>query len=612
MVGYEPDLNLPDFDDEEFSLMLPASNPVPSSWITPSLRPDIESEDNDNYEAEDLGFDGRLATPLVQVFSVRVSTNFDDGKPCEIHGSIRVLEGSDCQFHLYDRHTEDSETIYQSGNLSLIGPHDGAILPSMRTKLKFELKDKIRGVDVVNGKLKLDLSTEDSYDRLLKGTVKGAHGSASVYYVVFRFACYGYVQVRVTKIDNDENKCNTADMYGSVVARYENARMYCSDEKDVKLLETRLFDHPSCLPLRLLDGTNIRMSRNVVVVPTYSTLAIEVNLWDLNGEIASDRLQFPAYLQSEVPLYIQTQYARVQVQIIWGDAYLYPDTVERRPRELHNQHLLANLVPAPLPRTKQYSGFLKAEVFTVFIGGINEKVSGLCGTILVEDGSLDKVSIYNRDESCSELLRDHSLACIEVNYRAIQNSDFYIILNLTDPDGKLEVSKGCISFHLGYIDLKMYERRVCSVVPGKVGYAAVHYEVFDNAFEALVDVKLFAANGELDIPTSLYGTLLACYSGHNYSTSYEKKYYKSRLIDCPPDKAVESKTGSKIALLKSIVVVPARSTLIIEANLSALGINNVIEPIHGKVEFEINKHDTISKKIRGQDYGIEIDVKFKN
>ncbi|XP_074284105.1 uncharacterized protein LOC141608661 [Silene latifolia] len=260
--------------------------------------------------------------------------------------------------------------------------------------------------------------------------------------------------------------------------------------------------------------------------------------------------------------------------------------------------------------TKQYCGNLKAEVFSVFVGGINEKISALCGTISVDDGSLDRYSIYKRDESCKEFLRDNSLVCIEFNYRAIQNSEFYVILNLTDPVGMLEVSRGYVCFHLGYFGQNMCERRLCSIVPGKHGYAAVHFEVFDNAFEAFVDVKLFAANGDLDIPTSLYGTLVACYSGHNYSTSYEKLYYKSRLIDRPVDSAVESKTGSEIPMLKSIVVVPARSSLIIEANLNAFGINNVVQSIDGKAEFEINMRDTISKIIRGQDYGIEISVKF--
>ncbi|XP_074312862.1 uncharacterized protein LOC141648243 [Silene latifolia] len=599
MVGYGSDC-----DDGAFSLM-------PSDDEDGFTKTEFEADDED-------GFAQCLATPLVQVFSVCVSTDFDDGKPCEIHGSIRVFEeGSDCHYYnLYDRFPGDSETILESGTLSLIGPHDGAIIPSMRTTLVFRLKDRIHDVDVVNGDLKLDLTTEGSYDRLQKGVVKGAHGSAVVYYVVFRFAIYGYVQVTVSKNDNNDDKnCNTVDIYGSVVARYENGRMYCSDEEDndLKQLETRLFYHPSCVPLRVLAGTHIRMSRTVVAVPAYSTLVIEVNLWDLNGKIASDELKFPAYLQSEDPVYIETQYARVEVQILWRNAYLDPNMVQRRPKVFHDQHLLASLVPRTLPMTKPYWGNLKAEVFTVFVGGINEKISALCGTISVDDGSLDRYSIYKTDESCKELLRDHSsLVCIEFNYRAIQNCEFYVILNLTDPVGKLEVSRGYACFHLGYHGQNMYERRLCSIVPGKDGYAAVHFEVFAYAFEAFLEVKLFAANGDLNIPISLYGTLLACYSGHNYSTSYEKLYYKSRLIDRPLDSAVKSKTGSEIAMLKSIVVVPARSTLIIEANLNAFGINNVVELIHGKAEFEINMHDTISKIIRGQDYGIDISVKFTN
>ncbi|KAK9734588.1 hypothetical protein RND81_04G150000 [Saponaria officinalis] len=464
--------------------------------------------------------------------------------------------------------------------------------------------------------------TEDSYDTLLKGVVEGAHGSAYVYYTIFKFAVYGSLKVTVNTYDDVDGayKAEAADIYGSIVVGYENGRRYCTTDEEVKFLETRVFDKSSHQPLRVLIGKPITFSRNVVAVPAYSTLKIQLNLWDSIGKIAGECLRFPAHFTRSKPFYIQTQHAYVAVDVRWYNAYLHiykgrkvEDVQKKQPRVLQDQPLPASLVPRAIPSKKNicYRGIEGTEIFTISVEGINGKISALCGTIEIDDGF--DLFIYKKHESCYETLLDHGLASIEFNYRAIYSTDLYIILNLRDPVSKLEVSKGevCWSVFNLRSNMSWENKQLCSIVRGRDGYAAVHYALFDNAFEATVEVKLFR-DSRPDIPIISYGTLIASNSGYDYSTSYQKKYYKSRLLDWPRDRSVELESGSKIAMLKSKVLVPSGSSLIIEADFFALGIDDAYEAISGTVEFEIDLCGSSTEVIRGEHQWMEIYVTFKN
>ncbi|KAK9734603.1 hypothetical protein RND81_04G151200 [Saponaria officinalis] len=564
----------------------------------------------------------RLSTPLIEVLSVCISSDFNDGEPCEIYGSILALEEQCPLFDLYDRsNPEDSETIVKRGTLSLKGPDDRAIIPSLSPTLHICLKDRIRGVEVVNGHLNLELGDEDSCDRLIKRAVEGAYGVAYVYYVVFQFAVYGTFEVRVTSNDNDGKKGNVADIYGSIVAEYENATMYCNDDDEVKLFAPRLFDEPPHLPLRVLLGTPIRLFRNVLAVPAYSSLSIKVNLCDSNGTIADGCLEFPAYTLGDKTLCIQTQYACVEVTVRWHHAYYYiykdrfakyskPETGKRPKTEMlfDCEPDFPPCIPRKVP--SYHFGSLGTEVFSVFVAGLTEKVSTLCGAITV-DALGREIPIYDRDDSCPEMLSEDVLASVDVKHRGIRTSEIGMVLYLKDLASQLEVCRGNLRWCVGNLGgyMSFYNLRLCSIVRGDNGYAAVHYTIFDDSFEASVEVKCFC-DGHLDNSIYLYGTLFGRYGEYDYSTSYQLKYYSSKLFDQPRDRPVETKAGSQITMLKSKVMVPADSFLIIEANMGALGIDGVEDTIHGTVEFNIDCCSTVTREIIGKSYRVEISVNF--
>ncbi|KAH9621374.1 hypothetical protein KSS87_002024 [Heliosperma pusillum] len=617
MVGYEPELTI----EKAWERRLQHHNLNSPRPLTKPYH--LRSGSCFDYE-------GELATPLVQVFSVHISTDFDDGKPCEIYGSIRALEGLRPRFHLYNRDPEDSETIWKQGNLSLIGPDSNPIVPSLSTKLELCLYDRIRGVKVVDNKLNLDPINDDSYDRLIKHQVRGPHVCADVYYVVFQFAAYATLHVKVTKNDNADNNFNAADIYGSVVTGYENVRRYCSSDLDVERMETRVFDKPSHQPLRVLLGVPIKLSRKVVAVPAYSSITIQVNLWHSNGKIAGGCLQSSAYNRGDSFLRIQTQHACVEVRVQWDHAFLYlyrdrkmllfkekglsneQEEMQKKQKLLYEQQPSSSTLDIrSIPRSPLYFRDMKVEIFTVFVDGVAQKISALCGAILIDDGG-NKFSIYNRDDDCMEVLSDSNFASIDFNFRAIQNDEWVMILYLRDPVNNLEVSKGSFSWNVCSLESSVpyHNKRLCSVVRGDDGFAVVHYQILSDAYEAFVTVKL-VCHGNTDIHVYLHGNLFGRYSDHDYSTSYQKKYYRSRLFDLPRNKAVELKSGSEIALIKSIVAVPGDADLIIEADLGVFGIDGVGESICGMAEFEFDLDEPYRETIRGEHYCLEFSVSFK-
>ncbi|XP_074291550.1 uncharacterized protein LOC141618351 [Silene latifolia] len=607
MVGYEPELT------------------VAKVWERRLQNPNVKiTKPYHLRSASPFDYEGDPATPLVQVFSVHIFNHFDDGKPCEIYGSIRVLESHRPHFHLYNRDPEDSETILKKDCLSLIGPDRYPIIPSLSTELELCLYDRIRGVKVVDEKLDLDPVNDDSYDRLMKHEVRGPHVYADVYYVIFQFAAYATLHVKVTKTENGDNNCDAADIYGSIVTGYENVRRYCSHDSDVDQLETHVFDKPFHQPLRVLLGEPIKLSRKVVAVPAYSSITIQVNLWDSNGKIADDCLQCPAYNRGDSFSYIRTQYACVEVRVQWKHAFLYlyrdrkmlllkekePSNEQEDMKKKQKVFYEEQASSSTFDFSPMYFRNTKVEIFTVFVDGVAQKISALCGAILIDDGG-NKFSIYNRDDSCMEELSDSNFASIEFNFRAIQNDEWSMILYLRDPINNLEVSNGTFGWNeCALRSSAFYNKRLCSVVRGDDGFAVVHYQIFSFSYEAFVTVTLFR-HDDTDFTVNLHGNLFGRYSGHEYSTSYEKKYYRSRLFDLPRNKAVEVKAGSEIRLLKSIVAVPGDSDLIIEADLVVCGIDGVDDFICGMAEFEFDLEEPYYETIEGEHYGIEICASFK-
>lgn len=130
------------------------------------------------------------ASPLVEVFAVSIhsykSTLFNDGKPCEVYGEVKVTN-VDTTDHLYKRVEEESEIVCLGGSLSLTGP-TSSIVPYLTTKLNIHLRDRVRDIEIARGQIDLDFRTEDESEALKVGFVQGECGFAAVLYTTLRSA----------------------------------------------------------------------------------------------------------------------------------------------------------------------------------------------------------------------------------------------------------------------------------------------------------------------------------------------------------------------------------------------------------------------------------------
>ena len=155
------------------------------------------------------------------------------------------------------------------------------------------------------------------------------------------------------------------------------------------------------------------------------------------------------------------------------------------------------------------AGFQAAEIFSVYVGGVDCEVSAICGTITVFY-SCDPTLIYDKGPDDPEVLNDDKFACIGGNV-AFRNVDFTIVIDLKDPIRARKMSKGEFSwcaFRLRVAhSMSWYDKRICSVIRGKHGYAAVHYTIFKSAVKATLE-DVFFSNNFAGVPHSLHGTLV--------------------------------------------------------------------------------------------------------
>ena len=210
------------------------------------------------------------------------------------------------------------------------------------------------------------------------------------------------------------------------------------------------------------------------------------------------------------------------------------------------------------------------------------------------------------------MLNDDKFACIGGNV-AFRNVDFTIVIDLKDPIRAHEISKGEFSWCAFRLDvghsISWYDKRICSVIGGKHGFAAVHHTIFKSAVKATLEVVFFS-NNFAGVSHSLHGTLSALYSGHEYSTDHEKKCYQSRLFNRPVDKALQISSASRIPLSKSVVVVPTTYPLIIEGDLKISCDGNSHEEVVSGIEvFMIDISSTTCKKLR-RNLGCALDLRI--
>ncbi|XP_021836885.2 uncharacterized protein [Spinacia oleracea] len=604
---------------------------------------------------------GVLSTPLLEVFSISVHPIPDlTGNlfNCEIYGSVKVTNGLGHVLVLYNRDRDNPEFIKPNETsynryLSLTGLKDGrVVIPYDYVIVDMCLRDRSRD-DIVIAKGELNFNYKESfYTEHGAKRVVGDAGFATLHYATFPYAVVATVDVvffskhddyDTIDYDPDEysdydssgyvNDDADADVYGTVAAHtnFPGSSSY----EDNTTISSILFNMPHNQCVRVKSRTFIELSRSMVAVPFYSNSPLQIHVdfkYNDGSRLAEGVLEFQYIYCGLIKKDVVGENGRIRVRVKWVDAYEQryrgsdlkrSATFEKEESEMEGLVKRQRSLVDPQP-SSAFSDWSKeeqedngwsvdplplVEVFSISIGSSDLKPPfKLYGNIRVEC-----CPIFNRDESSAQICFDK----IEFKYRyrfgfdALE--DFGIYFKLKDVEGNLSI-EGQFSWVTRLLD-SWYDKRICSVVRGDHGYVAVHYTIIYDGIQAKVKVLVKRFDNTLDLPTKFYGSLVARYSNHEYSNSYDKKYYQSTLFERSLDDPVNLKKDSSLPLSKSLVCVPRMSSLIIQVDLTAD--DNLlpqpgfgVEVLQGSVEFNTDGSQR-SKEIWGQNYWIEISVKWQ-
>ncbi|XP_056689544.1 uncharacterized protein [Spinacia oleracea] len=433
---------------------------------------------------------------------------------------------------------------------------------------------------------------DDHYDKLQTVILNSLHGRATVYYATVLYGVMAHIELEFHN-DEDYGGDPPSDVHLIVTARYGNSKLYPTDSNYFQMV---LLKKPLDDLVQTTDatGTSKLLCQHCVVVPAYSSLIVEANLFSPSGKSLCGCVEFSAVYAGQFIHKMRVLNGHVRVQLTWNSMNIHC----RLPKDTS---VWGSVVPAvPKPSGVFYA---MVEVFSILIRGINYDVQSVSGTVWIDDGFGDPFYMFQKDKgSCESVLQDDKTLFLLGPERIAPDSDFSLRIDIKDPKWGLELSIGGLQWN--YITLgryTWYDKRLCSVIKGKDGCAVVHHTIFYDAVEATVEAK-FYFNGGADVDAFVYGSLVVRYGTYEYLTSYENKYFKTRLYHMKKKDSSWVAKGDNIPLSRSIVAVPRNSSLIVEVDLMATsaskGFQFPEEQLRGEAEFHIGS-DYTSHNIQG-------------
>jgi hypothetical protein len=173
--------------------------------------------------------------------------------------------------------------------------------------------------------------------------------------------------------------------------------------------------------------------------------------------------------------------------------------------------------------------------------------------------------------------------------------------DIKDVDGRLAI-KGFVDWSARVLNSDFYhEKQLCSSIKGQNGFAAVHYSIFSDAVWANIKVYLNLKKGGVDVDPKVFGSLITQYSCYDYSTQYNKDYYRIVLFKRSQDDSVQQSSNGTIPLSRSMVVVPSYASLIVDVNLSFGDSSGQMLSCARSMEIKINEG---RKTIETADYSL--------
>jgi hypothetical protein len=213
------------------------------------------------------------------------------------------------------------------------------------------------------------------------------------------------------------------------------------------------------------------------------------------------------------------------------------------------------------------------EIFSVLIGQEKSKAVQIYGSIQVLRNDEELCYIFKRDENEALRLSENSKSIpIPDGSRVFDDcSSLKMRFDIKDIEGCLAI-KGYVVWALTFNNPytpEWYDKQWCSLIQGQHGgFAAIHYSIFDQAVRVTIKVLLNLKTGSFDVNPKVWGSLVTQYSHYDYSSRYNKDYYRSVLFKRTRDHLVQISNDSTIPLSRSTIIVPSYSSLIVNVDLS--------------------------------------------
>ncbi|WOH10787.1 hypothetical protein DCAR_0730259 [Daucus carota subsp. sativus] len=508
------------------------------------------------------------ATPLFEVASVRIDNNqFQEFSSVEIYGTIVLIDNHGNEFYIFDCKRRDDAKAH------ILDPRTptSVILENFQPRgvpsklcLLFQLKRRLPGAaaeeDIVifDDYKHIDCTREVLYDKPQVYVFDSDKGRSiiTVTCTIFQCALTAEVGIVVEKTGRGVPESGVAEITGRIVAVTRGL----SDD-----LHARTILAVSCEQFKFGNYTPL----STLAVPAYSSVEFQGQL-SVNGQDLSCDLTFEPCNESDIfhEKQICRRPYRIRVIVFW-------------------KHGATSLPEGD-------SAFsLRGKVKCYDCRG--------CLSIFDSDtgGVFTSTSSYNSD--IVKLVPDLG--------RGFVGSHLGIVTELMDNQGR-EISFGSAKYDFHTIEV-WRDKRICSVIRGQNGFAAVHYTIFSDAvlvklsFEAMYNFKSGGASG-----CKVHGSINTWYSNFNYYTHYAKKYYRCTLFEKQECDALNLADGEKIPLSKSVIAVPVYGLLVVEAIVYAQN-GKHSEKLKFKKTFSPAENQRVIAESRlGKSFGLFMDVEW--
>jgi hypothetical protein len=565
----------------------------------------------------------------VSISKEKFVKHYDDNLLIELYGYIILTDDDNGdKFHLFFRAETEAATVNLSDDeLDILRGSRYSHPPLLSKSFTIEmcLQDKKRGI-LVKESFYLNFGGEVMYEKQRVHVCEYKEsGYASVSYTVIPYAVLGCVYISVDNAHEKDPICKGKDLTGSIYASYKlgntRVRRILCDDFSVKDSSTLPLEHE--LPW--------------LAVPSYAlSLEVEVDL-RIDGCRVDDLsvpLLFPVDDNSSFSgetVVVRDRW-RVQVSVDWRHPFRFldrdscPERTNKSPdifdydsndisscsasqQLLHHRRISASNSQTLLIQ------FVEVFSISVYTHGYDGQLR-LRGTVEACDPFYRNMIMFTSGKNEAVTVESGgNLHLIQAD-RCYWGANFEISLDLEDIDRREKI-KGVV-FWDGHTSLDWNNRRICSVIAGKEGYAyaAVHYSFFDEAIRAIVKIVVYSK--VVNHVGAVTGRVCTRYTKHRYFSRYERKFESVLFENGRPYRSDSPITldGYAIPLSKAAVAVPLDLSLIVKVNLRVSGdwcANN--DHISGYLQFQpkkptknMHRHKSEHQQLEGKRKNCSIDV----